>query len=614
VLVVVALVVAAAVACVPLPPYPGGTWKPGPEQFDVLEQQDVPIAMSDGVTLMSDVWYPAVRGTSERAAGTFPVLLTQNPYGALATFIPPDPDYFVKRGYIFIRMDVRGTTERSPAPITPDGQFFGPRQAQDGVEAVNFAAHLQGSNGIVGLTGCSFLGINQIFTAALAGPGSPIKAIAPQCATMGYDAFFDGGMPSQTLGDFALAGPDNLIAINGTFAQQLIGEIQSGGDAAYNRDFWQKRDMIAATRQIVANGIPALLWTAWDALDAQMSIQAYQAFQDAASGRSTYARPKPGQPTTGRYQIVVGNGGHASGLDESFLLQWYDRWLKGDHNGIDATSTPMHLVEEGSNRWINTATFPTAVSTPYYVRPEGGLSTTRPSTPSTATISWGPPTQSGDTLTFDSAPLTAAASVAGPIGAEIWARSSNTNLQLIATLQDVAPDGTATRIADGSLVGSLRAEDSARSWKEPDGRVIQPDHPFAGDDPLTPGRLEKFDLRLDASLRAIGPGHELRLVLTTQGDPAACGGLGLLGAVALPHPCVPTDPQEATLPGGQYTIVSGPATPSRINIPLVDPSSLQATLACPTPTSADVIEPVDWDGGTHGPRDPVADQAACDNG
>ena len=90
---------------------------------------DVPIMMSDGVVLMADVGYPTDQATGERAAGTFPVLLTQNPY---TPFVQPT-DYFVKRGYIHVIEDVRNTTSRSPAPVVADAQFFGPRNAQDGV-------------------------------------------------------------------------------------------------------------------------------------------------------------------------------------------------------------------------------------------------------------------------------------------------------------------------------------------------------------------------------------------------------------------------------------------------------------------------------------------------
>ena len=54
----------------------------------------------------------------------------------------------------------------------------------------------------------------------------------------------------------------------------------------------------------------------------------------------------------------------------------------------------------------------------------------------------GRPGHAGTTVTFDAAPLDADQVVAGPVGATLYAKSSTRNLNLIATLNDVAPDGT----------------------------------------------------------------------------------------------------------------------------------------------------------------------------
>ena len=109
----------------------------------------------------------------------------------------PD-DYYVERGYIFVAEDVRGTTNRTTATVDASSAFFGPRNAQDGVDTVNYLAHgLPGSNGEIGLVGCSFLGISELFTAALLGPGSPVKAMVPACAGMDYNLFFSGGIPGD---------------------------------------------------------------------------------------------------------------------------------------------------------------------------------------------------------------------------------------------------------------------------------------------------------------------------------------------------------------------------------------------------------------------------------
>src|SRR3989440_5897402 len=99
---------------------------------------------------------------------------------AAAAFYPS----LVQRGYIDVVADVRGTG-------SSDGDFslFGPRERQDGVELARWAARISGSTGRVGLAGSSYVGLNQIFTAALSDRGSPVKAIIP--STVGNDVYRD---------------------------------------------------------------------------------------------------------------------------------------------------------------------------------------------------------------------------------------------------------------------------------------------------------------------------------------------------------------------------------------------------------------------------------------
>ena len=73
--------------------------------------------------------------------------------------------------------------------------LFGDTEAKDGAELVDYAAALPRSTGDVGLLGLSYLGIDQIFTAAAeVGPDSPLKAIFPiATAADPYHDLFRGG-------------------------------------------------------------------------------------------------------------------------------------------------------------------------------------------------------------------------------------------------------------------------------------------------------------------------------------------------------------------------------------------------------------------------------------
>ena len=133
-------------------------------------QKNVPVKMSDGTVLRANVYFPTDAKTGAAASGPFPVIMVYTPYGkdivgkasgneggAEAGTQAGQLPYFVKRGYIFVAAAVRGTG-------TSGGQadWFGTRTGKDGAAVVRWAAQtLDGSNGTIGLDGCSYLGVNQ---------------------------------------------------------------------------------------------------------------------------------------------------------------------------------------------------------------------------------------------------------------------------------------------------------------------------------------------------------------------------------------------------------------------------------------------------------------------
>src|SRR4051812_9435877 len=121
---------------------PGHPWAPAPAGYGVVKQTDVPVRMADGTVLRANIASPSDPATGKPAAGPFPVLMTQSPYGkdvgspTNSSAIDIDT-YFVKRGYIDVVVDVRGTGASG-------GKFdlFDPAQVADGVALVDWAAAL----------------------------------------------------------------------------------------------------------------------------------------------------------------------------------------------------------------------------------------------------------------------------------------------------------------------------------------------------------------------------------------------------------------------------------------------------------------------------------------
>jgi uncharacterized protein len=574
--------------------WPGGTWQPDQPTYSMTVIHDVAVKMDDGATLYADVGYPADKTTGRRASGTFPVLLMQNPYSPI-----PAPDaYFVSRGYIFVVADVRGTG-RSEAPAGGSLTFslFDPRQATDGVELVKWAAHeLSGSNGVVGLTGCSYLGIDQLFTAAAAGAHSPIAAILPACAWNGYEVYFSGGIPTSIAGLFASAGSivgTKYLAENEAAGKQLSDDILAGGPSAYDGAYWQQRSTLPAIPQIVHNGIPALLWSGWRATELSGVLDEYATFQNTFDGRTPTAPMTSSQPVTGRYQVVVGAGDHGSGLDSALELEWFDRWLKHETNGMDATSTPIHLYEMPGGPWVNAARYPIAPSsTPYYLSSGGSLSTAKPADGSD-TVAYGPPTSPGTSVAYTTAAFDNAVTFAGPVTTSVWASSSNTNLELVITLSDLAPDGTANTITHGALVGSLRATDAAATWMGPNGVVVKAVHPYAQDVYLNPGQLARFDVSLLPTAWTLPAGHKLRVVVATQASTSDCA-ISITNGLPQAWPCLYTAPQKQSLPGGIYTIHYGAPNASLVGLPIVAAGTLTPSRSGVTASSNKASVPLDW--------------------
>lgn len=538
-------------------PWPGGTWTPGPIAYGSKVDSQISVTMSDGVVLKVDVSYPTDLATGTRASGTFPVLLTQTPY----VFVPPTGgDFFVQRGYIYVTAYVRGTT-------TSGGSFsfFSERDALDGAELVMWAANqLQNSNGTVGLHGNSYMGLTQAFTIAALGPNSPVKAAQASCmgAEFYRETYFAGGVPTQTLnfqrviggamaGDTAAAGAAN------------VADIEAGGPKAYYTEFWEQRTVGNLAQKMVDAGVPVLLWSTDGDIYAQSSLDLYAYLQNAYNKQPVYG-PMPASSTpTGRYQIIMSQGGHCAGQDERIQLEWFDTWLKGMDTGMVRTAMPIHVHEVVSNRWFNTSHYPVVGTyTKYYFDNGGALSASVPTNEGSESIAWAQPA-AGAILQYDSPAFAQGGTLAGPISASIFASSTTTNLVLIATLSEVAPDGTATKLTTGAVLGSLRANDPARSWADANGVPTRPYGKYTADEYVPAGTIQQYDFLISPRFAAITPGNKLRVTITTQTPTADCS--PVLGV----DPCFPTAPQLNTLTGSTITLYHGPAHVSSINLPLL---------------------------------------------
>jgi putative CocE/NonD family hydrolase len=275
--------------------------------------------------------------------------------------------------------------------------------------------------------------------------------------------------------------------------------------------------------------------------------------------------------------------------------RWFDTWLKGKRGtGVRSVKRPLRLFDMTRKRWVETKRYPfsEAHAQNFYLG-DGTLSGSAPGSATGAatliftgvsspcsgnadqyalgaltlalesaglenpcvrddrTLGLGP-----GALTYSTEPMTRPRTLAGPIGARIFATSTRPDVSLIATLEDVSPGGASRYLTSGYLLGSHRALDLGRSWGD-GGDLIRPAHPYKRDrlEPVAVGEVTRFDLEIFPVLATLEPGHRLRLTLTS---------------VDTPH-ITPVPQQMANLLGGVYEVQRTAAHPSRLTIPMASP-------------------------------------------
>ena len=124
----------------------------------------------------------------------------------------------------------------------------------------------------------------------------------------------------------------------------------------------------------------------------------------------------------------------------------------------------------------------------------------------------------------------------------------------MAEVEDVAPDGTATPLTEGALLGSLRAVDRARSWTTRGGGYLTPYHPYTqgSSRAVTPGRMTRYDVEIFPTYATIAAGHSIRVTISTADSPH-------LSATA---------PELSNLAGGTYALQRTPNNASYVELDL----------------------------------------------
>ena len=305
-------------------------------------------------------------------------------------------------------------------------------------------------------------------------------------------------------------------------------------------DYWLAISPNSGYEQITA---PALNIGGW-----------YDIFQWGTLQNFQNMRRRGSEPARAHQRVIIGPWTHtnfsgsfpdrefgpaasANAIDlPGIQLHWFDRWLRGDDNGIDA-EPPVMIFIMGIDQWRAETDWPLPDTQyrPYYLhsggqanslRGDGSLTTMSPSdepsdvylvnplrpVPSVGgqvilpgATAMGPRDQRevevrDDVLVYTSPVLEQPIEVIGPIELLLWASSSAPDTDFTGKLVDVHPDGRAIILTDGILRARYRSSPSAPELMEP-------------------GTRYELSLNLWATANVFLPGHRIRLEVASSNFP-----------------------------------------------------------------------------------------------
>ncbi|HEY1522333.1 MAG TPA: CocE/NonD family hydrolase [Solirubrobacteraceae bacterium] len=546
------------------------------------------ITMDDGVKLGATITFPSRTGKS-RAPGRFPVILSMTPYGRDGGCSCAPATDFALRGFAVAVVDVRGT---GGSQGNLDQNYFSPREARDGYDLVQYLGTRRWSNGKVGMSGGSYVGITQLKTAET--DPSHLAAVAPgeSLADIYNDAYAPGGIVSLSFdGQYiAVQGGPGLLTPN-TSLSMFPGTVAAKGEQAtstpialaylenpFDDSFYRVRSPITRVAKI---HVPVFIEDGWrDAFEAG-DIRMFQALA-RRRGVASYLNIGPcTHKGCGAPFAATDNPPNQDNV-EAQEMRFDQRYLMG----MPVAKLPrVRLYDQEAGRYIDTSAWPPpqAVLEHEYLG-RGTISSRNPASPSResyftnpsagfsmaldeqGTVAASPyvPTdqrlESGQGLTWRTSALKRSLTVAGPIALHLVAASSSTNTDWFAKIADVAPNGSESIVAEGQLRASLRALAPGSTPTEPLEKLTTPQ-------PLKPGRFYTFQIAIAPTAYTFERGHQLQIRITSDNLPNA-----LPGTLEL-NPSHPSASPFSPLPPATNTVRLGGRNGTSLLLPAYTPGA-----------------------------------------
>ncbi len=505
-------------------------------QQAAIKQLHVPVPMRDGVALSANVYRPG-------GPGRVATILIRTPYGKGADWTA-NYQAFVEHGYAVVVQDVRGRYDSQGIfqPLT--------QEPEDGDDTLNWIAKQPWSNGKVGMTGGSYLGIVQWKVAIMNNPH--LKAIFPWVS--GDDDYRDryystGG--AMKLGHRLLWVEENLrlpgyeppsfekyvsalpirrddVLVTGHQVPLMQKVLEHPSDDAY----WQA---ISVREQLKNIKVPVFSLGGWYDNYVESDLDAFATLHKQSGVDRILIGPWPHNVNT----VMPGGdfGRDSQILFRKTQLEWFDQWLK-DKDVPMMSKPPVRIFVMGANQWRDETEWPPKGTrmVRFYLESAGhanslngdGTLTAEPVTKSQHDVfvfdpnnpvptrggavccnpkifPWGPMDQRAveernDVLVYSTPVLHEDVEVTGRVELTLYAATTAPDTDFSVKLVDVFPNGMARNLTDGMLRARYR-----KSLSQPEL--------------LKPGAVTEFKIDAGVTSNVFLKGHRIRIEVSSSNFP-----------------------------------------------------------------------------------------------
>lgn len=509
--------------------------------------KDLAVPMRDGVTLAADAY-------ADDLSTPRPALVALSPYGkelqALALTMPPqrrpspmwdgcieagDIARVVSEGYVHVIGDLRGSGYSGGEHI---GNYNagGVPLGQDAYDFIEWVAAQPWCDGNVGMIGISYFGSMQVLAAAERPPS--LKAIFVSGGHFDfYETTYHGGvmwlMPRAARegrgGDSGWAFTDGVRSrmletyspaeIEAKVAERLQDpDVQAWPNLFHTLHYPTNHE---AWFDIVMNDVDGEWYeernpvNLAENIDIPVWLQIDQGRGWTIDGTIECFNRIPAKHkklTIGPYPPMQSRPFNE---EHDKMFRWYDRWLKGIDNGVEAEPAVSVFVE-GTRQYVDGDAFPPrpVAHRELFLRPRRRLSFE----PETMGTEHAAPdgffqapltvTDRVEILSWSTTPFEEPTELMGTGAFHLFAAIDQDDTNWIMRMWDEAPAGKRQLLTTAYLKASMRALDEGAST------LGSPVHPLTRKVPVTPGAIEEYVLRVYPFAATILPGHKIVVELS----------------------------------------------------------------------------------------------------